>query len=111
VVVVTVLDGATAAARVETAELFDVAPFVVEKPAKVARPRKVLGPDQVAWSSYAPKKRTPCDACLAALVDAPPIAPLAASARWKRRQGQDVELLCVEHRGERLVADGRGGAR
>lgn len=37
--------------------------------------------------------------------------PLAAPARWRRRQGRTDRLVCDVHRGERLVADGRGGAR
>jgi hypothetical protein len=63
-------------------------------------------PDAIRWSKYRPKERVPCDNCLADLVDAEGVDPLARPARYRRQQGNRDALLCTKHMEVQREADG-----
>lgn len=63
-------------------------------------------PNAIRWSKYRPKERVPCDNCLADLVDAGGVGPLARAARYRRQQGTADQLLCTKHMEIQRQADG-----
>lgn len=91
-----------------TLPMFDLpqaaAPAVGEPTGR--RSTKKPKPDAITWTAYRPRTRVPCDNCLADLVDAGGVDPLARAARYRRVQGRKDMLLCTRHMELQREADG-----
>lgn len=91
-----------------TMPMFDLpqaaAPAVGEPTGR--RTAKKPKPNAIEWSGYRPKARVPCDSCLADLVDAGGVGPLARAARYRRKQGSKDLLLCTRHMELQREVDG-----
>jgi hypothetical protein len=69
-------------------------------PSDTPRPtpkRPAPASDRPAWSAYRPKSPVKCDDCMAVLAEARGQGPASLTARWKRKAGDVVRLLCIPH--------------
>lgn len=67
----------------------------VERPAGVPAD----APAGVRYTSYRPKQRVLCDDCIQEIHDKnPDRAPYPRGARYRRRQGDQTQVLCTQHR-------------
>lgn len=84
-----------------TDALFDVGT------AQVPRARRTPpGTGRVTWGKYRPKEPVKCDDCMSILAAASGKAPVARTARWRRRQGDADRLLCGGHMEQRRHEEG-----
>jgi hypothetical protein len=64
---------------------------------EAAPKRSVLAHHKPMWSKYHPVRKVRCDDCMAFLARHHGEGPLSRQARWKRKAGGQVLLLCTAH--------------
>ncbi len=68
--------------------------------------RQSASSEKVRWSKYRPLNPVKCDDCMMVLYLARGDAPASRQARWKRKQGDEMLLLCYAHADCRREEDG-----
>jgi hypothetical protein len=74
-----------------------------DQPAEPPAPKPIEG---IKWDSYRSKNAPKCHHCVLALVTLKGEAPVARSARFRRRTATSDELLCYEHARQQRQIDG-----
>ena len=84
------------------------------EPEPAARPEPAAAAPSAAcasWSKYRPKNPVKCDRCMAVLAETGGAGPIAAQAKFRRKAGSVIELLCYVHAEAQRQRDGLPGLR